>query len=82
MVCAANTCQSPHLSREKDFPMIKQDNTKKESFSKKPIVRVVCIKLVTSRFNVLQFIPSAYLPEVVTLLEQADEVELRLKIDN
>lgn len=62
--------------------MSEQNNTKKESFSQKPIVRVLCIELKISKPNVLKFIPSVYLAEIELLLEQADEVELRLKVEN
>ena len=61
--------------------MNEQNNTTDQKAAQNKIVRVVRVEISVSRLNALRFLPSAVLPEVAALLEAADEIVLRLKIN-
>jgi hypothetical protein len=68
--------------RRKAFLMNKQDSRENQLPSPNKLVRVVRIELSMSKTNILKFVPSSFLEEVTSLLKQADELELRFKIED
>ncbi len=62
--------------------MTNQDNIENEPVTSQKAVRVVRLEIAANRLRVLSFVPSSFLPQVVPLIAQADEIEIRLKINN
>lgn len=60
--------------------MSEQNNTENKSSSRNPLVRVIRIELFLDRTNILKFVPSSFMADVLTQLDTIDELEIHFKI--
>ncbi len=62
--------------------MIEENNYFEAEEQKRKILRVIRLEMIVDKKTLARFIPSAYLSELYRYIDEADEVEMRFKINS